>query len=235
MNQSLLIKFIHPALLAVMKSQRKHQLHIVTSKPLYAGNVIYAVNHSCRYDVPITCEVIRRHSYILVGKQSLKLMDRICFWLNGVIWVDRMDKRSKQNATCKMIQLLKCGENICMYPEGTWNLTPSKPMLPLYWGIIDLAKEAKVPIQPLVLEYRGGDCYVSFGELFHVKEEDAKEEKIKELADTFAMLKWNIWEQFPVIHRTDNMLEEWEQEVKRRIAEYPKLNAEYEKKCIRNL
>lgn len=226
-------KFIHPVLVALMKSQRKHQLHIVTQKVSYEGGVIYVVNHSCRYDFPIAGEVIGRHTYtyVLVGKQRFEFIDKICLLLNGIIWVDRMDRQSKQEAFCRMIHLLKHGENICMFPEGTWNLTPSKPMLPLYWGCISLAKETKCPIQPLVLEYQGKDCFVNFGELFFVKEEDTKEEKIEELTDLFATLKWDIWEKFPVLHRKDDMAAEWEAEVARRIAEYPKLNAEYEKRC----
>lgn len=224
-------KLLHPLLLTLMKSQRKHELHIVTPKVPYEGNVIYAVNHSCRYDIPIASEVIERHTYVLVGKQRFEFVDKICLLLNGIIWVNRMDKQSKQKSFEQMIHLLKQGENVFMFPEGTWNLTPSKPMLPLYWGCINLAKETKCPIQPLVLEYRGNDCYVNFGELFFVKEEDTKEEKIKDLTDAFATLKWDIWEKFPMQHREDCMAAEWDAEVARRLAEYPKLDAEYEKKC----
>lgn len=81
------------------------------------------------------------------------------------------------------------------------------------------------------LEYKEQDCYVNFGELFMINAEDEKEEKIQELADRFATLKWEIWEKFPVQHREECMKAEWDTEVARRIAEYPKLNIEYEKKC----
>ena len=37
-----------------------------------------------------------------------------------------------------MVDLLNNGANLIMFPEDTWNLTPSKPMLSLYWGIIDI-------------------------------------------------------------------------------------------------
>lgn len=63
-----------------------------------------------------------------------------------------------------MTHLLNKGENILMYPEGTWNLTPSKLMLPLYWGVVDLAKVTEAPIIPIVAEYHQKCCYVKFGQ-----------------------------------------------------------------------
>lgn len=60
---------IHPILLKAMKSQRKHELHILNDCPQKAENAIYALNHSCRYDIPYAAEAIRRHSYVLVGRQ----------------------------------------------------------------------------------------------------------------------------------------------------------------------
>lgn len=52
-----------------------------------------------------------------------------------------------------MQKLLNTGKNLLIYQEGTWNMTPSKPMLPLNWGVIEFAKSASVPIIPLVAEY----------------------------------------------------------------------------------
>lgn len=40
-----------------------------------------------------------------------------------------------------------------MFPEGTWNLTENLLMLPMKWGIIDIAKETGAQIIPTALEY----------------------------------------------------------------------------------
>lgn len=85
------------------------------------------------------------------------------------------------------------GQNICVFPEGTWNLTPSKPMLPLYWGIIDIARTTGRPIIPVVLEYRAFDCYVKWGAPIYVSSKDNKQSKIDELSDEMAALRWEIW------------------------------------------
>lgn len=141
-------KHIHPLLLIAVRRRRKHELHILNDRPNISGNAIYAVNHSCRYDIPYALELIRRHSYVLVGKQRLNFMERIVLFLNGVVYVDRKNRRSKTRAKQQLKTLLRHGHNVCMFPEATWNLTPSKPMLPLYWGIIEIARETKCPIIP---------------------------------------------------------------------------------------
>lgn len=225
---------IHPILLKAMKSQRKHELHILNDCPQKAENAIYALNHSCRYDVPYAAEAIRRHSYVLAGRQRLDLMDSIVLYLNGAVYVDRKSRYSKTKVKSQLKTLLRNGNNLIMFPEGTWNLTPSKPMLPLYWGIMDIARETKCPIIPLVLEYKGQDCYIKYGEPICVKEMDTKQEKIEQLSDVMASLKWDIWEMFPIMQRREFDGTEWEKEKCRRLAEYPKLDYVYEKSFIRN-
>jgi 1-acyl-sn-glycerol-3-phosphate acyltransferase len=154
---------IHPLLLAMMKVRGK-QIYYLNQCSVIQGAAIYAVNHSARYDLPIAAEAIGTHAFVLAGKQRLELMDRIGMSLNGAIWVDRKDKKQRANVKNRIVQLLKKGNKIIMFPEGTWNLTPSKPMLPLYWGCIDIARETGSPIVPLILEYRGTECFVKFGE-----------------------------------------------------------------------
>jgi hypothetical protein len=59
-----------------------------------------------------------------------------------------------------------------------------------------------------------------------------KKQKIDELTDALATMKWEIWESFPIEHRAEFSGNEWEEEMQKRIAEYPKLDYEYEKRCI---
>ena len=130
-----------------------------------------------------------------------------------------------------MISLLSDGANMIIFPEGTWNLPPSKPMLPLYWGIIDIAKRAKKPIVPVILEYTNDRCYAAFGEPMTVSEHDDKGAKITELSDAMATLKWTIWESCPDTGCADAA--EWEAEANRRVAAYPMLDYEYEQSVVR--
>ena len=112
-------------------------------------------------------------------------------------------------------------------------MRPSLPVLPLYWGIVDVAKNSRIPIVPVCFEYHEKECLVKYGEAFWVSEEAEKEEVISQLRDTFATLKWEIWEGFSVEQRQDIPKEYWDAEIARRLQEYKKLDYEYEMSCVR--
>lgn len=227
-------KLIHPVLLKAMPGRRDFPIKKLNAMPKVQGNKLFAINHSCVCDGPVSCEIIEEHFYFLVGKQSLEIIDRIFFFLNGVVYVDRKSKKNKKKGLKKMLKILKNGKSLLMCPEGTWNLTPSKPMLPLNWGIIDLAKQSGVPIIPLILEYFPDCCYAKYGEPIYITKETEKQVGIELLEEEMATLKWDIWELFPVQKRIDDMKKEFEEMVQKRVAAYPKFNYEYEMSVIRD-
>lgn len=228
-------RYIHPLLLSVMVKRREHELIYLNKLPVVEGNVVFVVNHSNRFDIPYACEMIQKHAFLLIGKQRLEWLDRMAFLLNGTVWVDRMKKKSRQASFCKLRKKLTKGENILMFPEATWNLSDSLPVLPLYWGCVELAKQTGRPLIPIVLEYVGKQCFVNFGTVMYVSEDDDKAEKIEELRDEFATRKWEIWERLLFCKRAELEGDEWQKEVAYRLADYPKLDYEYEKKCIRKV
>ena len=226
-------KTLHPFLLKAVKGRICFPIKKLNSMPKVEGNKLFAINHSCIKDMPVASDVICEHVYVLVGKQRLDLIDRIFFFLNGVVYVDRKNKKNKVKGLKKMLNILRGGKNLAIFPEGTWNLTPSKPMLPLNWGIIDLAKQTGVPIIPLILEYHPDCCYAKYGEPIYINKELDKQSGIEQLEEAMATLKWDIWEMFPVQKRTEEMKAEFEEMVRKRVAEYPKFNFEYEMSVIR--
>lgn len=225
-------KIVHPLILKMM-SRRSFTIEVLSPLSYQQGNKIFVMNHSSSHDAPIACEVIKEHFYVLVGKQPLEILDRLFFWLNGVVYIDRKSKHSKKHGFDKMLKILNAGNNILIYPEGTWNITPSKPMLPLNWGVIELALKTGVPIIPLIAEYYADCCLVKFGEPIYLDEKMDKKKGIVQLEDAMATLKWDIWERFPVEERKEQMKAEFEMMIKQRIAEYPKLDLEYEQSVIR--
>lgn len=226
-------KWIHPLLLIGVEGRIDRPIELLNSMPEVRGNKIFAINHSCVLDAPVSSKIIGEHFYFLVGKQSLELIDRIFFFLNGVVYVDRKNKISKKKSSRKMYKLLQGGKSLAIYVEGTWNLTPSKPMIPLNWGIIDLAKQSGVPIIPLVLEYNSDCYYAKYGEPIYIDQETDKQSGIEQLEEAMSTLKWDIWEMFPVQRRSDEMKAEFEKMVHQRVAAYPKFNYEYEMSVVR--
>ena len=51
-----------------------------------------------------------------------------------------------------IFKLLNQGKNLLIYPEGVWNVTSNLLMLPLFPGIIEMAKETGCDIVPVAIE-----------------------------------------------------------------------------------
>ena len=156
---------IPPMVRQIMKLYNKKKIVCLNQPSKIFDKTIYAVNHSCMWDVPVVTELLDKHNFLLAGKQRMRLSDRFGFFLKGTIWVNRKDGGSRKKAYNLMKKILRHEGSLLIFPEATWNLQPSLPMLPMYWGIIQLSLQTGTPIQPIVLEYEKDVCYVRFGKL----------------------------------------------------------------------
>ena len=203
--------------------------HLLQDKP-----VIYAVNHFCFADTPIMGRITPKRSYILLGKQRLGFSDWLYFILNGVIFVDRKDKEDMAASKQAMSAYLNKGRSIVMFPEGTWNLTENQLMLPMKWGIIDIAKETGAQIIPTVLEYdrEKKKCFVRFGVPMVFTPEDSKAEAIIALRDTLATMRWEFLELNGTFSRANLDMDSEQKKLFYSVEEYPPIDWEYESSCI---
>lgn len=64
--------------------------------------------------------------------------------------VDRSSKEARNASKVRMLNELKQGISVLIFPEGTRNRT-KEPLLPFYDGAFELAIDAQVPILPVVL------------------------------------------------------------------------------------
>lgn len=229
-------KFIHPLLLNIMKITLKQKLVLFNDNKInYDGPVIYAVNHTNSHDVPAVSNVIKEHCYILAGTENLRLIERIMFHLNGVIFINRKNSERKNKSKDEIIKLLLEGNNLLIFPEGTWNILENQIMLPLNWGIVEIAKKANVPVIPIALEYYDDVYYANVGDAISFDIQETKQEGISKLRDSMATLRWEIWEKYSQVKRSDISLESFNQELEKAYSEYKKLDKEYEKTLILNL
>lgn len=217
----------------ILKTQRVHEFVEVNEHPVITGNCICAVNHSCKWDSQYLMELLPKRFSLLAGKQRLKIVDRMGFLINGAIWVDRKNKASRHKSKEKMLKKLGRGKSLLIFPEGTWNLEPSKPMLPLFFGIIEIAQKTNAPIIPLCLEYVEDKCVIKYADVLTSRAGEDKVLQIENLRDTMATLKWEIWEMFPTIKRAELADDYWDKEVAKRLGEYKLLDYEYEMSCVR--
>ena len=195
---------------------------------------IFVANHGAFQDTPIMLRVTGRRSYIFSGKQNLAFIDWIFFVLNGVIWVDRKDKADMAASKDALIAYLKKGQSILWFPEGTWNLTPNQLMMPMKWGIIDIAKSCDAQIIPAALDYDREKlvCSVKFAPPMSGADFDNKAEAIRNLRDTMATMRWDFISEQPFENRGGYTQEALQKEAYRVIDEYPPLDWEYERSCI---
>jgi len=164
----------------------------------------------------------------------LGFSDWLYFILNGVIFVDRKDKEDMAASKQAMSAYLNKGRSIVMFPEGTWNLTENQLMLPMKWGIIDIAKETGAQIIPTVLEYDRGrkQCFARFGAPLTFSPEDSKAEAIVTLRDTLATMRWEVWERNGTFSRAGLNMDTERKKLFYSIEEYPPIDWEYESSCI---
>lgn len=195
--------------------------------------IIFAVTHVGKFDIEVVSEAIKDHYYLLSGdyEHIQGIIDAPFLGLNGVIYFNEKDKNDRKLVSERMISHLKEGGNLMYFPEGTWNLTPNLPMLPCYWGIVDIAKKGNAIIVPVGADQEDKLFTVNIGKNFDMNlYGDTIEEKtraINDLRDTLATLKWQIWESYGLEKRENITGNEWSEYVEARFKEWPYFNEEY--------
>lgn len=225
-------KILHPMLLSIMRTTVKYEMELFGDFPKITYPVIFAVNHTNCHDVPAVSDVIKSHCYILAGSENLEMIDKVMFNLNGVVFINRKDKKQKKDSKDEVIKLLVEGNNVLIFPEGTWNTSENKIMLPLNWGIVEIAKKADVPVVPIVIEYMENVYHANIGEPIKFDIAETKSDGIERLRDSMATLRWQIWEKYSNARRDEVSLEKFNVELKKSFNEYKKLDRFYEQQLI---
>lgn len=195
--------------------------------------IIYAVTHVGKFDIEVVSEAIKDHYYLLSGdyEHIQGIIDSPFLSLNGVFYFNEKVKDDRKAVSKKMIEHLKSGGNLMYFIEGTWNLSPNLPMLPCYWGIVDIAKKGNAIIVPIAADQYGKKFKINIGTNFDMSNYgDTKDDKtlaINDLRDTLATLKWEIWETEEQLIRSELTGTEWDKYVSDRFAEWDYFNEEY--------
>ena len=189
--------------------------------------VIYAVTHIGKFDFEMLEEAYDAFCYPLAGDWELSYgeIDDYFLRINGVLYVDTRDKEDRQKSNDAMINLLKKGISILIFPEGIWNLTRNLPVMKLFPGVVKVAKECEVPIITIAIEQREKHFYINVGDELDVSVCD-ETVALERLRDSMATLRWQIWEKTPVEKRSDMSKDYYEEFLKKRISEWPHCSME---------
>lgn len=123
------------------------------------GAVIIACNHQNFYDSLVCSAVIKKFHYLcFAGDEPRGTIRGLSFEARGAVWVDRSDPHSRDNASVLLTNAISRGLSVAWSPEGTWNTTENRLMLPISRGMAKIAIEAakctKVYIVPVVMDYQ---------------------------------------------------------------------------------
>lgn len=188
--------------------------------------IIFATTHVGKYDIEVSAVGIKDHFYLLSGDyENLQgIIDGKFLLVNGVIFFNEKVKADRIEVADRMIKHLNAGGNLMYFPEGAWNLKPNLPMLPCYWGIIDIAQKSNAVIIPVAVEQYGKRFKINIGKNIDMLEYgvgDAEKSKaITDLRDSMATLKWEIWETEPQLKRNKLKGKEWDNYVETRLSEW---------------
>jgi 1-acyl-sn-glycerol-3-phosphate acyltransferase len=175
-----------------------YKLHTVRKADIPKNRpIIYASTHDSVYDAPNAIMLVNNHFYILGGavEQIFNTFDGVSLWLNGVIVVDRNDKKSRKASLAKMQRAIELGANILICPEATWNLSDSLLVLKLYSGIFELAKRTNALVVPIVTHIEGNNCYAVLDDPFDIATY-TKEDGITALRDKMATIRFELLNEF---------------------------------------
>ena len=196
-------------------------------------SAIFVVNHTNGHDFQVAAQVIKKHFYILADFTMKKdFIVNTLNRLNGCVYVDRKNSESKKKSKQKLIEHIEKGRNILIFPEGTWNLHPSKLLLPLNWGAVDLSQKTGKPIIPIILLYSDENVYVKIGTPF--KPTQDKTVEILNLEEQMSTLLWDLMMQFEPQKRADLPTGYKEKYIKEQLDTYKNFDLEYETSVIRN-
>ena len=215
-NNNIRAEFVHKVYKWLATNIRKYDLDIDYGNiEDIEGSVIFACNHSNSHDFYTIQEVFKNNVNIFASYEGLNTMTVLIFKLIDTVLIYRDDKKSCKDGYNKLVDNVKRGNNIIMYPEATWNIHPSKPMLPMKLGVVKLAQETGRPIVPVIFEYVENNkycneemetidkCVVRFGDPIYVKNGDNLIEKLSDLRDAMATIRWYIWEGQGLYKRED--------------------------------
>lgn len=107
-------------------------------------------------------------------------------------------------------------------------------MLPMKYGIIDVASKAGAQIVPLILDYdrETMNCCVNFGVPVAPDETTDRAAAIRELRDTMSTLRWELWEKQIPLKDIGIDRAALKEEILFALKEYPLLDWDYEKSII---
>lgn len=188
-------KKLNKPLKYVLKKATKAKI-VLESYPDLEKNkpYIFASTHYHSEDIISNLAILDRNSYALIGTtdQLEHNPQMYAAWLNGIVYVDRLNNESRKESLKKMKKLLENNTSVLIFPEGGWNNTENLLCQKLFAGPYILSNELSVPVVPIsnFLEPVSNTIYINVGNPLDLSNKDKKESLIL-LRDTISTMMFN--------------------------------------------
>ena len=204
-------RIAHDLLVPILKVSMRHagwKLKIIrddrkqTRRP-----VIFCPTHIGGLDAEMAILAVKTHCWVIIGdpRELYKDPAGMMLQMNGWIPIDVAISEDRKAAKAQMKAVLESGEDLLLFPEGTYNVSENLLLNHLFAGALDLAITCGAEIVPMAMERHDGTYYCIIGENLDYTGE-AYEDRFRlsaVLRDHLATLKWELIEQLPQQKRAD--------------------------------
>ncbi len=111
---------------------------------------IVVCNHNALIDVPVSSPGIPGGNKTIAKAEMASIPVFGVLYKAGAVLVDRKSEKSRRDSFGKMQEVLASGLHMCIYPEGTRNIS-AEPLKPFHDGAFRLAMLTRKPIIPMVI------------------------------------------------------------------------------------
>lgn len=158
---------------------------------------LFAANHSFDEDAISILQSIDRNAYMLQGTTHQMEHNPIFYamWANGMVYVNRLDDKSRKESLDKMKRILMEGSSVVLFPEGGYNNTENQLITPLFSSPYILNRDLGVKVVPIISfnEIGSDEIFVRAGSPMNLAYYE-KQEALDLLRDAMATLLYEIME-----------------------------------------
>jgi 1-acyl-sn-glycerol-3-phosphate acyltransferase len=126
-------------------------IHITKEGEPFSEPALYVCNHRSFTDPIVLCRYLRGFVIAKAEVAGYPIINKGAE-LTGVIWVDRNNQDSRTATRDKMVETIRAGYNIIVYPEGT--VGKERTTLPFKKGTFMEAAANDIPVVPIAIEFQ---------------------------------------------------------------------------------
>lgn len=157
---------------------------------------IFISNHSFNEDLNAALAILDRNAYLLIGStdQIEHNIQAHAVWLQGMVYVNRLDADSRRESVKKMCRLLEAGTSVLIFLEGVYNNTENLLVEQIYNSPYVLAQMTGCKIVPLASfrESDSSNIYITAMPPISLEGYSKEESKVL-LRDTLATMVFELW------------------------------------------